>query len=332
MLLLNVVYILLGLTGLYFGSEWLVTGSSRTALYFKISPLIIGMTIVAVGTSAPELVVSVLAATEGSPGLALGNVIGSNIANIGLILGLTGTLKVLAIHETLVKREIPIMIVVTLFASVLILDGRLNRIDGLLLLFGFVAFTGFFYYLAREEHDDAEQVILEEIDVEMDEQTRKVKVNLRMEAVRIFVGSIVLIIGARLMVTGATNFAEAIGVSDLVIGVTLVAFGTSLPELATSLTAAFKGENDIAIGNIIGSNIANLLLVLGAASTVATIDVGRTDLSVVEYLVMIAFSLLLLPFARNRELSRVESAIFLGCYVAFIVYSFFFSSGQLPVL
>jgi cation:H+ antiporter len=130
-------------------------------------------------------------------------------------------------------------------------------------------------------------------------------------------------LAAQMMVEGASNFARAIGVSDLVIGVTMVAFGTSLPELATSLTAAFKGQSDIAVGNVIGSNIANLLLVLGGASTIATINIGGTDLSVVEYVVMIAFSVMLWPFARQRQLSRFESALFLGAYFAFIFYSFF---------
>lgn len=319
-MLLNIIFILLGLTGLYLGGEFLVTGASQIALKLNIPAIIIGLTVVAIGTSAPELVVSIRAALRGSEGLALGNVIGSNIANIGLILGLTGTISIIQVKSTLVKREIPLLIIVTIFATLLILDGYLNQLDGILLLFGFILFNFLFYYLARQEghlngHDEAD------IDKPKREESQAIRVPI--ELLRIIGGSIILVVAAELMVTGATEFARAIGVSELVIGVTIVAFGTSLPELATSLTAAFKGESDIAVGNVIGSNIANLLLVLGATSTITTIDVGSTDLSIVEYIVMIGFTLLLLPFARNRELSRVESALFLGAYIAFIVYSFF---------
>jgi len=325
-MLLNLVFVLLGLAGLYIGGEWLVTGSSRVALAFRVSPMFIGLTIVAIGTSVPELVVSLLAALDGSPGLALGNVVGSNIANIGLILGLTGTIHVLSVNESLVKREIPIMIFVTLIASGLALDGKFDRLDGLILLAGFVFFTGVFYYFARESGSSDEDM-LADLDLPDPDSGGKLAINRPMEFGRILIGSLILIVGARLMVTGARNVAEAIGVSELVIGVTIVAFGTSLPELATSLTAAFKGENDIAIGNVIGSNIANLLLVLGATSVTRPINIGQTDLSIVEYVVMIGFALAMLPFARNKELSRFESAVFLGAYIAFILYSFLLSSG-----
>lgn len=320
MLIVNIALILVGLVGLYFGGDFLVTGSSRVAFKFKVSPLIVGLTIVAMGTSAPELVVSILAAFDGSPGIALGNVIGSNIANIGLILGFTGTISALAVQETIVKREIPMMIAVTLFASLLILDGQLNRIDGLLMLFSFGVFTYLFYVLAT--YTDTEVTI--EAPDEEDAET----INMPLEIGRIVGGVALLVVGAQAMVNGAQAIALSFGVSELVVGVTIVAFGTSLPELATSLVAATKGENDIAIGNVIGSNIANLLLVLGATSTIATIDVGNTDLSIVEYLVMLAFSFMLLPFARNRVLSRRESALFLGFYIAFIIYSFFLSQGD----
>jgi cation:H+ antiporter len=320
-MLLYIIFIILGLTGLYYGSDWLVIGSSRIALRFNIPPIIIGLTIVAVGTSMPELVVSILAAIQDKPGLALGNVIGSNITNIGLILGITGLVRVISVKETLVKREIPLMIVVTIFATMLTFDGVLNRLDGLLLLFGFILFNYAFYYIARHEGAMDGQAV-EELDIEIPEVDDIEAIRLTTEAIRILIGAVILVIAAQLMVNGATNFARAIGVSELVIGVTMVAFGTSLPELATSLTAAFKGESDIAVGNVIGSNITNLLLVLGGSATVATINVRNTDLSIVEYVVMLGFSLLLWPFARRRELSRVESALFLGAYFAFVIYSF----------
>lgn len=314
---LDIVLVLAGLAGLYFGGEWLVTGSSRIALRFNVPAIIIGLTIVAVGTSAPELFVSVQAALDGKEGLALGNVIGSNIANIGLILGLSGTISVVAVKQTLIRREIPILIFITLFATVLTLDGQLNRLDGILLLLGFIGFNVFFYVVSQTSDEELE------LDVPDKDEVVKEKKSVWVDVVYVIAGSVLLVIGSRLMVDGATAIAKVVGVSDLVIGVTIVAFGTSLPELATSITAIFKHEDDIAIGNVIGSNVANLLLVLGTTSTISTINVGQTDLSIVEYVVMIGFTLLLLPFARDKQLSRVESAIFLGAYIAFIMYSFF---------
>ena len=314
---LNILLVLAGLAGLYFGGEWLVTGSSKIALRFNVPAIIIGLTIVAVGTSAPELFVSVQAALDGKEGLALGNVIGSNIANIGLILGLSGTISVVSVKQTLIRREIPILIFITLFAAALTLDGQLNRLDGILLLMGFIAFNIFFYMVSKLTDEELD------LDVPDEDALKDSNQSVWVDVAYVVSGSVLLVIGSRLMVIGATALAEAIGVSDLVIGVTIVAFGTSLPELATSITAIMKQEDDIAIGNVIGSNVANLLLVLGTTSTIKTIHVGETDLSIVEYVVMIGFTLILLPFARDKQLSRVESAILLGAYIAFILYSFF---------
>lgn len=330
MLLQNLLFVAIGLVGLFFGGNWLVTGASRVAVVLRVSPLVIGLTIVAIGTSAPELVVSVIAATQGSEGLALGNVVGSNIANIGLILGLTGVMRAVHVQESLVKREIPLMLVVSIFATILILDGRLTRLDGILLISGFIAFNALFYYLVKnspeQEPDPENDVSTGEDDLQGDPN----KIKLGLEAARIVGGSIVLVVGAQLLVIGATELARSVGISEVVIGVTMVAFGTSLPELATSLMAALRGQNDIAVGNVIGSNIANLLLVLGSTAFISTIDVlNETELTVVEYGMMLLFSFLLLPFARNRVLSRRESALFLGLYIAFIFYTFAFAPGGL---
>lgn len=316
----NILILLAGLAALYFGSDWLVTGASKIALRFKIPALIIGLTVVAIGTSAPELFVSIQAALLGQQGLSLGNIIGSNIANIGLILGLSGTISVIAVKQTLKKREIPILIFVTLFATVLTLDGNVSQLDGILLLTGFIGFNYFFYTIATTSDAD--------LDIEMpDEEIDPEKSSVWVDVAYIVSGSVLLIIGSRLMVMGATALAQAFGVSDLVIGVTIVAFGTSLPELATSITAVIKKKDDIAIGNVIGSNVANLLLVLGATASIGDIQIEGTDLSIVEYVVMIGFTLLLVPFARNHKLSRAESAVFLGAYMAFIIYSFIAPGG-----
>ncbi len=318
-ILQNVALILIGLVGLYFGGDWLVDGASRIAKRFDISPLIIGLTIVAIGTSAPELVVSVVAALNGTPGIALGNVIGSNIANIGLILGLTGVIHAITVKESLIRREIPILIIVTIFASIIILDGTISRLDGILLLFGFIAYNLLFYYLATHEHDEEDDL----------PEAEPGTFSLLKQIFFIVAGSALLVVGADVLVRGATEIARSMGISDLVIGVTAIAFGTSLPELVTSLNAALSKKPEIAVGNVVGSNIANLLLVLGGTSTIAQINVGDTSLSLVEYVVMLAFTFMLYPFARNRELSRIESALFLGAYVAFIAYSFFLS-GEAP--
>jgi cation:H+ antiporter len=221
------------------------------------------------------------------------------------------------------------MLVITIFASLLILDGQLSRLDGVLLLFGFVVYNGFFYWLSQQE-DHAELDIIELPDGEI--SARLDKINVLLEVGRVIAGSVVLVVGAQLMVEGATSIARAIGVSDLVIGVTMVAFGTSLPELATSITAALKGESDIAVGNVIGSNVANLLLVLGATASIATIDVGQTDLDILEFVVMLGISVILWGFSRNHELSRWQSLVFLGIYIAFIVYSFFGAASGITAI
>ena len=319
----DIIKVLVGLVGLYYGGDWLVEGASRIAKSFGVSALIIGLTIVAMGTSAPELLVSVTSAFQGESDLALGNVIGSNIANIGLILGIVGIITPIFVQKELVRREIPIMIGVTLFATLLIFDGNLNRLDGLILMFGFIAFNTLFYYIARSQHKEHEvEEALHEDDPDYHDDDDEDEYDIPREFMRVMIGIALLVVGANLMVDGAVNVATALGVSQLVIGITMVAFGTSLPELATSITAALNGESDIAVGNVIGSNVANLLMVLGATSFVNPINVGDNILSVIEFPIMIGFSLLLYPFARNQVLSRRESAIFLGAYFAFILYSF----------
>lgn len=325
-MLQDIVFILAGLLGLYYGSEWLVSGSSRTALRFNIPPVVIGLTIVAVGTSMPELVVSILAAIQGNSEIALGNVIGSNIANIGLILGLTGLIGVITVKDTLVKREIPIMIFVSLLATLMIFDGELSRLDGIILVFGFVGFNFFFYAVAKNEGKVLEEEVLHDMGEDIPE---KKPINAGFEALKIIVGLAVLVVGAQGLVMGATSIARSFGVSELVIGLTMVAVGTSLPELATSITAALKKENDIAVGNVVGSNIANLLLILGGTAAITPIDVSATALTVVEYGVMIGFAVILIPFTLNGKLGRVESAVFVGAYIAFLIYSF--TAGNVSV-
>jgi len=321
----NLLLLLAGLVGLFFGGNWLVRGASNLAMSFGVSILIIALTFVAIGTSMPELLVSVQAALAGKSDLAIGNVLGSNIANIGLILGATGLIAPLSVKAVLLRREIPIMILFTIFTYILTLDGQIGRVDGLLLLFSFAGFNTMFYFLAKKEQD-ARDHLLADFD---DEQIRP-KLGRPKEFLFLMLGIVALVIGSRLLVEGAVNIARLVGVSELVIAITLVAFGTSLPELAASLSAAFHKETDLAIGNIVGSNIANLLLILGLTSLLRPIAVSRAEVQF-ELLVMIAFAVLLIPFTRHQKFGRRQSAVFLGAYIAFIIYSLTADSLQILI-
>ncbi len=318
-MLLQGILFVLGLVGLYFGAEWLVRGASRLARSIGVSALVIGLTVVAFGTSAPELVVSVLAATSGQPDVALGNVVGSNIANVAVILGLTALVCPIGIQRQLVRREIPFMIVVSIALVVFAVDGTLSRFDGGILLAGGAGYVARTVRLSREqppvvaaEYD--ELVRAEHLDVVSGSRTR--------EVLRLLFGIVVLVAAARLLVVSAVFFARSLGISELVIGLTIVAIGTSLPELATSLSAAHRKETDIAAGNVVGSNIFNILAILGVAALVHPIAVHPAALRE-DVPVMVGISVLLLPLAWNRErLGRREGALLVATYVLFAVFLF----------
>jgi cation:H+ antiporter len=312
MILQDILFIVLGLVGLFFGGDNLVRGAARLAASFNVSPLIIGLTIVAFGTSAPELIVNISAALEGSTELSLGNVLGSNVANIGLILGVSGVIAPITVAAHLVRREIPILIGISLVFFVLALNGNISRVDGVLLVIGLVVFNIIFLQLAMQGEDESPQVADIEVEVPKTAAFR------RKEVIRFLFGAAVLIVGGQLMVTGATNLATDLGVSQLVIGVTLVAFGTSLPELAASIIAAVNKQTDILVGNIIGSNIYNILAVLGITAIVEPVPV-TDDALLIQFPVMIVYTFLLLPFALDRVFERWEAGLFLGGYAVFIV-------------
>ena len=322
-MLLDAALLLAGLVALFYGGNWLVRGASNLALSFGVSVLMIALTFVAIGTSMPELLVSVQAALIGKSGLAIGNVIGSNIANIGLILGATGLVTPLSVKASLLRREIPIMIFFSIGAFALTLDGGIDRLDGAVLLLGFIGFNALLYRLAKKEQDQRDRLL-----ADLEEKPRQYRHRGR-EFLWLLLGVLALLFGSRMMVEGAVNLARMIGVSDLVIAITLVAFGTSLPELAASLSAAYHRETDLAIGNIVGSNIANLLLILGVTALVQPISVQSDEVQL-EFFVMIGFAVLLLPFLRRQQLGRLQSALFLGGYIAFILYSF--ATGSLSPL
>ncbi|MFW5709533.1 MAG: calcium/sodium antiporter [Chloroflexota bacterium] len=313
-MLLTVLGLFLGLLGLYFGGEWLVKGASRLARSLGISALIVGLTVVSIGTSMPELLVSVGAALRGSADIAIGNVVGSNIANIGLILGISGLIYPIGVHVTLLRREIPLMLAVIVIAYLMLLNGDVSRVDGVLLVAGMFGFIAFMIISARKEQQ-TEHDIPEETTA-LEEVTGK-----RLyEVLRLFVGIAVLMVGAQLTVENAISIARTIGISELMIGVTLVAVGTSLPELVTSTMAAFRQESDIAIGNVIGSNIFNVLGILGTTAIIQPIQVS-SQIRQFDGLVMIGFALLVIPFAANRRLGRREALLFLTAYVGYIAYS-----------
>lgn len=317
-MVLNVVFVILGLLGLFYGADWLVKGAARLARSFGVPTLVIGLTVVAFGTSAPELLVSVTAALRGSSDIALGNVIGSNIANIGFILGLTGLLFPIAVHARVIRREIPLMIAISLVTYAIAFDGLISRFDGLILVAGLIAFNITAYVQATKGEDEALLLEIEEFE-ELESITAP---SARLtELGRIALGIAILMLGSRFMVDGAVAIARALGVSELVIGITLVAFGTSLPELATSLVAAFRKESDISVGNIIGSNIYNLLAILGITALVRPIPVAADTLRV-EIPVMLAFSIALWPFVLDKKLHGWRAGVLFAAYLGFAIWLF----------
>lgn len=312
---LSIISLIVGLVGLYFGGEWLVSGASRLARSLGIPALIVGLTVVSIGTSAPELLVSLSAALSGSSDISVGNVVGSNIANVGLILGITGLIYPISVNITLLRRQIPLMLGVVFLGYFLVFDGTVTQTDGFILLAGLIGFIVFMILSSRREQ--------QEMPDEPDEPEHDIppdQVKRGREAVRLLVGMIVLMAGAHFTVSGATDIAESIGIPELIIGVTLVALGTSLPELVTSVMAALRQQSDIAIGNVVGSNIFNILAIMGATAAVQPIEVQP---SVIQFdmPVMLGFAILVLPFALDRKLGRRESIFFLVAYVAYIIYS-----------
>jgi cation:H+ antiporter len=308
-MLLQAIYFVLGLFGLLVGAEWLVRGSASIASALGVRPLVIGLTIVAIGTSAPEMAVSVLAALDDRGDVAIGNIVGSNIANLGLILGLTAMIRPLAMQRTVIIREIPVMIAAALSASVMAYDGRISRVDGVVLLGCCVAYLAFMLRTAQQ----APPIPLEAAAPQATTEPRMLK-----HAATAFAGLVVLVIAGRLLVTASVAAATAMGVSDLVIGMTVVAIGTSLPELATSVLAAWRGHGDLAVGNVVGSNILNIFAILGTTAVIHPLG-ARPEIFNLEIPMMVAFSIGVLPLAsRGMKLVRWEGAILFVAYAVFL--------------
>jgi cation:H+ antiporter len=314
--------ILPGLLLLIGGGEWLVRGASRLASLLGVPPVVIGLSVVAFGTSAPELAVSVLSAYRGQPDIAVGNVVGSNIVNILLILGLSAVVAPLAVSARLIIREVPMMIGTALLFFALAYDGKLTRLDGALLVLIFAAYLTWMARTARSE-----TTLLEAALEESGAIPRNGWTYLKLAGLMI-AGLAGLVLGSEWLIQGAVAAARALGVSELVIGLTIVAIGTSLPELATSVIASLRGERDISVGNVVGSNIFNILSVLGFSSLVAP-DGMAVAPAVLRFdaVVMIGVSLACLPvFFNGFQIKRWEGALFVGYYVAYTVYLILYSS------
>jgi cation:H+ antiporter len=314
---MNVVLFVVGLVLLVAGASLLVRGASRLALSLGVSPLVVGLTIVAFGTSAPELAVSVGAALDDRVDIAVGNVVGSNIFNVLFILGLSALIAPLVVHTQLIRQEVPVMIGASLLLLALGLDGALGLIDAALLLGLLLAYTVFLIVQSRRQTQaDAEEY------AEALEPRSQWDRHWAVQIALVLGGLVLLVIGSDWLVTAAVAFARALGVSDLVIGLTIVAAGTSMPEVATSIVAAIKGERDIAVGNVVGSNTFNILGVLGLTGLVAGdgLPLAPAVLNF-DLWVMLVVAFACLPvFLTGREIARWEGGVFIGYYVAYTAY------------
>lgn len=317
---MNMLTFLGGLILLVIGANLLVRGASKLALSFGISPLVVGLTIVAFGTSAPEVAVSVGAVLNGKTDIAIGNVVGSNILNVLFILGLSALIAPLVVNSQLIRQEVPIMIGVSLLLLALGLDGRLSFFDCGILFVLLVSYAVFLIVQSRRETQAAKDGYTHE---NKPAEAGTWDDRLLAQLLLIGVGLAGLVSGSEYLVQASVNFAKALGVSDLIIGLTIVAAGTSMPEVATSITAAIRGERDIAVGNVVGSNTFNILGCLGLSGLVSG-DLGLAvapSLLAFDIWVMLAVALACLPvFMTGREIARWEGGVFLGYYVAYVTY------------
>lgn len=320
--MLAVLAVILGLLVLVWSADRFVAGSASAARHFGMPSLLIGMVIVGFGTSAPELTVSALASAQGNSGIALGNAYGPNITNIALILGLTALVSPIAVHSQVVKKELPILIVVTLLAVGQLYDGELSRLDALIML---LVFAGLMVWSIRQSLRQRADILSREFDTELVEHA----MSLNRALFWLVVGLVALIGSSRVLVWGAVEIAQMLGVSDLIIGLTIVAVGTSLPELASSLIATRKGEHDIALGNVIGSNLFNTLAVVGIAAAINPQEVApeifQRDILVMTVLTVALF-VICYGFRAPGQISRLKGGLLLasfGGYTAWLLTSAF---------
>ncbi len=317
---MNVLLFLAGLAALVLGADLLVRGASRLALRFGISPLVVGLTIVAFGTSAPEMAVSVGAVLAGNTSIAIGNVVGSNIFNVLFILGVSALIVPLVVNVQLIRQEVPIMIGASVLLLLMGLDGTVSMLEGGLLVALLLAYTAFLIVQSRKETQAAQDEFAQEIEPAAPGAWDS---RLPAQLALIAVGLGALVLGSRWLVTASIAFAKALGVSDMVIGLTIVAAGTSMPEVAASITAAVKGERDIAVGNVVGSNIFNILGCVGLSGLVSGESGLLMSAAVVNFdtWVMLAVAVACWPvFLTGREIARWEGGVFVLYYAAYALY------------
>lgn len=316
-MLMAIGAIIAGLILLVWSADKFVDGAAATARHLGMPPLLIGMVIIGFGTSAPELAVSAMAAMDGNSGLALGNGYGSNITNIALIVGLTALIAPIAVHSQIIRKELPLLLGLTLIAGYQLMDGELSRTDGWVLLAVFTLVMGWFIFQGVRGKNDS-------LEADVEEATLANPMPLKTAIIWLIVGLVLLIASSRLLVWGAVYVAQSLGISDLIIGLTVVAVGTSLPELAAALAAVRKNEHDLILGNILGSGIFNTLAVVGLAAVISPLQV-EPEVLYRDWSVMLALTagLLLMGFGiagRNRIISRLDGGILLLSYVAYAGY------------
>lgn len=313
---LSIVAVIVGLIVLVWSADRFVEGAAAVARHMGMAPLVIGMVIIGFGTSAPEMVVSALASMQGNPALALGNAYGSNITNIALVLGITALLAPIAVRSVVVRREMPVLIAITLLSALFLLDYQITRLEAAALLVVFVSYMAWSVWIGSRSSQDS---LAAEFTEELDSHPLPMKPAM----IWLIVGLVLLIASSRALVWGAVNIAVSLGVSDLVIGLTVVAIGTSLPELASAIAATRKNEHDLALGNVIGSNMFNTLAVVGIAGTIQPVPLDSAVLTR-DWIAMAVLTLLLLAFALRRgrqgRINRLHGAIFVCLYLAYTVY------------
>lgn len=313
---LSIAAVVVGLIFLVWSADRFIEGAVVTAKYYGMSPLLIGMVIVGFGTSAPEMVVSALASIQGNPGIALGNAYGSNIANIALVLGITALLSPIAVESKVLRKELPILIAVTVLAAFQLADGYLSIWDAMVLMLVFFVLMGWSIYWGIQGKGDA-------LGDEMQDEVESYDMPLKKAIFWLILGLVILVLSSRLLVWAAVDIAVALGVSDLIIGLTVIAIGTSLPELASSLMAVKKGEHDIALGNVIGSNLFNTLMVVGIAGLISPTNVDAEILTR-DIVVMAGLTVLLFIFAygfrRPGRINRIEGGVLLTIFVGYTSY------------
>jgi len=311
---LFILAIIAGFAILIWGADRFVDGAANIATNLGVSPLIVGLTIVGFGTSAPEMLVSALASFDGAPSLGIGNALGSNIANVGLVLGITVLITPLSVHSDTLKREFPMLAFVMALALALLWDQNLNRLDGIILFSGFILTLFGMAYLAihSSKSDPLEQ--------EFEQEYAQPKMTTGQSTLWFLIGLITLLLGSKSLVWGATGIAQLLGVSDLIIGLTIVAIGTSLPELAASVISALKNEHDIAIGNVLGSNIFNLLAVLAMPGLIQPSDFSSELLSR-DFIFMAGLFVMLFVFARTGKDGRIGRLAGSAMLLVFITYN-----------